>query len=139
MNPGVFRRGRGFLALLAATVAPPAAALDISGSAALTSDYVLRGISQTQGDPALQLGLRGSAANGFYAAVWASQVDFPGLDTDAEVDLSAGWSGALNPRWSLDLNLTRYLYTGSGAGPGLDYNELIATLTYAQRGCVLTQ
>lgn len=132
---GICLRAAGAIGTAAAA---PAAALDFSGSAALTSDYVLRGISQTQGDPALQVGVRATAANGFYASAWGSQIDYgPVLGTDAEVDLIAGWNRNLGTRWNLDLNLTRYRYPGTRGGVNLDYNEILATLTLDQRGWLL--
>ena len=51
-----------FLAALAAVPVAPAHA-GVSGSAALTSDYVFRGVSQTNGDPAVQAGVFGRKAS----------------------------------------------------------------------------
>jgi uncharacterized protein (TIGR02001 family) len=114
--------------------APVASAFDLSGSAALTSDYVLRGISQTQGDATPQLGAKLTLDSGVYVAAWGSRVDYgPALGTDAEVDLSAGWNHTFGERWNLDLNLTRYFYPGTREPAYLDYNEVIATLTLGQR------
>lgn len=118
----------------AASVAPDASAVDFSGSAAVTSDYVFRGISQTQGDAAAQLGARLAFDSGFYAAVWASSVDYgDAVGSKAEVDLVAGWNRNLAERWNLDLNLTRFTYAGTRRPLNLDYNEVIATLTLDQR------
>ncbi|HSX62515.1 MAG TPA: TorF family putative porin [Tahibacter sp.] len=119
---------------LCALAAGAATAADFSGTLTATSDYVLRGVSQTQGDPAAQLGARLAFESGFYAALWGSQVDFgPALGTDAEIDASLGFNRNLGERWNLDLNLTRYLYTGTRGDANLDYNEVIATLTLDQR------
>lgn len=76
--------------------AVPAQALDGSGSATATSDYVFRGISQTAGDPALQAGLRLATGNGFYGALWASNIDYgDAIGSHAKVDYTLGWSGPL--------------------------------------------
>src|SRR5688572_3112830 len=56
----------GLLWLLA--FALPAPAADLSGSAALTSDYVFRGISQSDRHVAPQGGLRLDAASGMYTS-----------------------------------------------------------------------
>ena len=58
--------------LLAAT----GAAADITGNVGLTTDYVFRGISQTDEKPAIQGGLDYAHSSGAYAGVWASNVDF---------------------------------------------------------------
>lgn len=112
----------------------PAHAVDFGGSAAVTSDYVFRGISQTRGDAAPQLGLKAALDSGFYGSVWTSTVDYgPDLGTDAEVDLVAGWNRTFAQRWNLDVNLTRFTYPGTREPANLDYNEVIATLTLDSR------
>ncbi len=83
------------------------AQVQVSGSAALTSDYVWRGSSQSDGDPAVQAGAKVSIPSGWYASVWGSNVSFkPDNGARSEFDLVAGWSGALAPDWTLDANLT---------------------------------
>ncbi|MCQ4163887.1 TorF family putative porin [Tahibacter harae] len=130
---------RGAAVLAAAVFAAPAAqALDFSGSAALTSDYVFRGISQTQGNAAPQLGARLVLDSGFYGALWGSSVDYgDAAGSDAEVDLVAGWNRTFAGRWNLDVNLTRFTYPGTRAPLNLDYNEVIATLALDQRWWLL--
>ena len=103
-----------------------------SGNMAVTSDYVWRGSSQTGGDPAVQAGAKLALPSGLYASVWGSNVSFtPDIGARSEFDLVAGWSGAVAQDWSLDANLTRYLYPGTGRA--LDWTELGATLSWKQR------
>ena len=112
----------------------PAHAIDFSGTAALTSDYVFRGISQTRGDAAPQLGVKAALDSGFYGQLWSSTVDYgAALGTDAEVDLVAGWNRTFAERWNVDVNLTRFTYPGTREPTNLDYNEVIATLTLDSR------
>ena len=108
-----------------------AGASEPSGNATATTDYVWRGTTQSQGDPALQAGLKLAGARGVYASAWASSVAFP-TDPKAstELDLVVGWSGALSPQWSLDVNLTHYRYPA--ATSDLDWTELVGTLTWKQ-------
>ena len=47
-----------------------------TGSVALTSDYVFRGVSQTDGKPALQGGIEFASEGGFYAGAWGSNVSW---------------------------------------------------------------
>ncbi|RZJ96113.1 MAG: hypothetical protein EON88_08495 [Brevundimonas sp.] len=67
--------------------AAPASAedVDVSFNIGVVSDYVFRGFSQTDEDPAIQGGIDITTESGFYAGVWASNVDFYD-STDAEVD-----------------------------------------------------
>jgi len=115
-----------------------APAADESGSnltwnLSVTSDYVFRGVTQTDFDPALQGGLDYSFGDtGFYVGVWGSNVDFVDPDgPDIELDTYVGWSYDMSDDWNLDLMLTRYNYFGARSAYGnIDYNEFIGKVTY---------
>ena len=77
-----------FLLMLSTT-----AFADLSGSATITNDYVWRGMTQGA-ENALQVGIDYNNDKGFYIGAWTSDVDFGG-EVDREVNLYAGWSGAL--------------------------------------------
>jgi uncharacterized protein (TIGR02001 family) len=102
-----------------------------SWNAALATDYVFRGVSQTDEEAALQLGADLNFDNGFYAGVWGSNVDFGDGGPDIEIDTYIGWNWDLSETWNLDLMLNRYNYIGEddGFGDG-DYNELIGTVAW---------
>jgi uncharacterized protein (TIGR02001 family) len=93
------------------------------------SDYVFRGASQSDEDPALQAGLTYSHDSGFYVGSWASTVDFGTSKPDAEVDVFVGYNTDLNDSVNFDVALNRYLYPSAGAQ---NYNELITTTTFAE-------
>lgn len=102
---------------------------DMSGVAAVTSDYVWRGSSQSRQNPAVQAGFKYAHASGLYAAAWGSSVKFvPDNGARSEFDLSAGWSGRLAPDWAFDAYFLRYQYPSSHAD--LNWNELNASLTW---------
>ena len=102
----------------------------LSWSVAATSDYVFRGVSQTDESPALQAGFTYSAPMGFYAGAWASNVDFGDGGPDAELDTYIGYNTDLGDEFvNLDVMLNRYNYLG-GNGSDLAYNELISKLTF---------
>jgi uncharacterized protein (TIGR02001 family) len=97
------------------------------GSVALTSDYVFRGVPQTDEKPALQGSIDVGHASGLYAGVWASNVDFDAPDgIDVEVDIYVGWTLEFENETWLDLQLVRYVYPGANQGFGINYNEFIA-------------
>ena len=100
-------------------------------NAAATSEYMFRGISQTDDGPALQAGAGYSFSNGFYVGGWASNVDF-GESTDAEIDTFVGWNGDLNDNLNLDVQLVRYNYVGEPDGVDYAYNELIGKVSFAE-------
>lgn len=128
-------RPRNFAAslVLAAMASPaPGHAGTYSGMVAVTSDYVFRGISQSRGDPAVQAGASYATHAGWYASAWGSTVRFaPALDANLEIDLVAGWAGAVSDRWSADLNVTHFRYPGTAIDS--DYTEIIASLAFDGR------
>lgn len=106
-----------------------AKAADVGGNAAITTDYVWRGSTQTSGDPAVQAGFKIAGENGLYASAWGSNVRFaPGSDANAEFDFTVGWGKALNDDWALDVNVLRYQYPSTAVD--LNWTELNATATY---------
>lgn len=98
---------------------------------AATSDYVFRGVSQTDEKPAGQVGVTYTAPFGLYAGLWASNVDFGDGGPDIELDGFVGYNTDLSDKWNLDLSAVRYSYhKGSDDFDG-DYNEYIAKVSYA--------
>jgi uncharacterized protein (TIGR02001 family) len=112
----------------------PAHADGLSGDVVLTSDYLFRGVSQSQGDPALQAGLRYTHASGAYVAGWTSNIDYgPGFeDVDREFDAMVGIERTLGTV-SLDLSYARYLYPGARPHDALDYSEWLLTAGVGER------
>ena len=107
---------------------------EFSGEVTLTSDYVWRGVTQTDENPALQAAFDIGHESGFYAGVWGSNVDFDNPDDgiDIEIDIYAGWSFDINDTVNLDLSVTRYLYPGSNDDYDIDYNEYTARVTFVE-------
>lgn len=104
---------------LAAGVAQAQDGPKLSYNLGVASDYVFRGVSQTQENPQVFAGVDLSAGE-FYAGTWASSVDF-GDKTDAEVDLYAGYKPTLGAA-TLDLGVIYYGYVG--APKGADYGNV---------------
>ena len=106
---------------------------NLTWNLAVTSDYVFRGISQTDLDPALQGGLDYSFGDtGLYVGAWASNVDFADSDGPyVELDYYIGWNHDLSDTLNLDLQVVRYSYMGEQDAYGnIDYNEVIGALAY---------
>jgi uncharacterized protein (TIGR02001 family) len=119
--------------LLAAAMLTTSSAVfaEISANVTLASDYVFRGISQTDNQLAIQGGFDYAWDNGFYVGTWASNVDpdffnGTGHDPQAEVDLYGGYSGEYND-FGYDVGYLRYEYPGYGKA---DTNEVYVSGTY---------
>lgn len=105
---------------------------EISGNVTLASDYVFRGISQTDNAPAIQGGFDYAHDSGFYLGTWASNVDSTfftnSTDPQIELDLYGGYSGETGGGIGYDLGYLRYEYPGGGSNA--DTNEIYASLSY---------
>ena len=116
-------------ALAAAALVAPAAAQAQDGpvqlSASLTgaTDYVWRGVSQSNQDPAVFAAVNVSAG-GFYAGAGTENVHFAGIDQ--EYDL---WGGNVVPlgKAKLDIGVVRYGYVDAPAK--IDTLEVKAALS----------
>ncbi|MFN3523100.1 MAG: TorF family putative porin [Phenylobacterium sp.] len=119
------------IALLAAaaTVAMGGAAFaqdegpSVSFNIGAASDYVFRGVSQTDENAQIYGGADLSSGI-FYAGVWASNVDF-GDSTDAEVDAYVGITPTAGPV-SLDFAAIYYGYVNAPSGSNYGYWEFKA-------------
>ncbi len=118
------------LALGLTGLAAPASAQDakVAFNVGVTSDYIFRGYSQTNEDPAIQGGVDLTAGS-FYAGAWASNVDF-GDDTDAEVDVYGGYRTEA-AGFALDFGVIGYLYAGEPQGADYNYAEFKAAASRA--------
>lgn len=104
------------------------AAPEVAFNIGVVSDYVFRGASQTNEDPAIQGGIDATIGS-FYVGTWASNVDF-GDDTDAEVDLYGGYrTEAVG--YALDLGVVGYFYVNEPGGADYNYVEFKAAASRA--------
>jgi uncharacterized protein (TIGR02001 family) len=115
----------------------PLAAKYFSGTATLTSDYVFRGISQNDEDPAVQASFDYKHPAGVFLGVWASNVDEKISAGNIEIDLYGGYRGQLIENLSYELSIIYYWYPGGSRDPELDYVELHGGLNYAFAGLPL--
>jgi len=108
------------LAGLSGVAAAEDMGLEFSGNVAMTTDYVWRGVSQTDEDPAIQGGFDVAHASGAYAGIWGSNIeDWNGANM--EIDYYLGWSGETGPV-SLDIGYLWYTYPDSA--PSVDFEEM---------------
>ncbi len=88
------------------------------------SDYVFRGISQTQHRPAVQVGFEYAHPAGFYVGIWAFNVSWVRKtnlkrDNSLEWDFYGRYRGAWMGDLTWDIGVLTYYYPGSvlpGAG-----------------------
>ena len=113
-----------------------------TGTVALTNDYIFRGISQTDHNPAIQGSINYTLDTGFYGTsvyggVWGSNLDF---NDDAatnnngahlELDWTFGFTGnILDTGIGYTLGAIYYNYPGARNGLSYDYWEFAPALSY---------
>ncbi|MGB5143623.1 MAG: TorF family putative porin [Shewanella indica] len=99
----------------------------VSGNIGVASNYLWRGVTQTNDSVAVQGGIDYSHDSGFYLGTWASNVDF-GDDTSYELDFYGGYSGSIGEDFGYDIG---YLYYGYPDAKGdIDFGELALTLSW---------
>lgn len=108
----------------------PAAAQGVSGEAEIVSDYRYRGVSLSNGKPALQASAEIDGGAGFYLGGFGSWVPHGGGSTAVELDASAGWRGAVAGALTLEGGVSWYHYPGAA---DCDYAEANAALGW-ERG-----
>ncbi len=97
-----------------------------SANVGVTSNYMFRGITQTDDKPAVQGGLDYSHDSGLYAGTWVSNIDFTpeanaAEGSGAEIDVYGGIKRELKGGLSYDMGVIDYTYPSkktaeSGAG-----------------------
>ncbi len=98
-----------------------------SGNVAIVSDYIVRGMSLSNEDPAIQGGFDWDSGHGFYAGTWASSVEF-GNDASAEIDFFAGYRRSIGAI-KYELGIAYYWYPKTTT-PGQSFWDVHADLGY---------
>jgi uncharacterized protein (TIGR02001 family) len=95
------------------------------GSVAVASDYIVRGVSRSNDQAALQLDLHYVNSSGFLAGVFASntQID-PDAPRDVELDAFVGFQWTVDGNWHAKIMASHYAYPWNQQGSGYDYDEL---------------
>jgi uncharacterized protein (TIGR02001 family) len=112
------------LAALGLLATAAAANADVTGTAAIVSDYDFRGFTQTGEEPAVQLSIDYGHESGWYVGTWGSNIDHfsdGGTNTaSTEVDLYTGFKGTAGD-FGWDAGITYYTYNGAS---DLNYAEI---------------
>ncbi len=104
------------LAALALTAGTTAFA-QVAYNVGVVSEYRYRGLSQTNGDPALQGGVDYAHSSGFYLGAWASTISWikdagSNAKGPVELDVYGGYKGTVGPI-GYDVGYLRYEYVNN--------------------------
>lgn len=122
-------------ALLAGSITAPTvfAVEGLSANVGATSNYLWRGVTQTDDAAAISGGIDYAHESGFYAGTWASNVDF-GDDASAELDFYLGFGGELGQGVGYDVGYIYYAYPDSAQTDSTneyDFGEVYGSLSYS--------
>lgn len=113
---------------------PPVQAVSFGGDAALTSDYIYRGLSETDHKGAVQLDVHASLATGTFAGIWVSSLDHRHRPfTNVDLQEYIGQRFDLSSAWNTSVTLTNHQYPGARQYFYSDYQELTASVAYLDR------
>ncbi len=126
--------GVAFFALSGAALAEDKFAW--SASLTGTSDYVFRGVSQTDNDPTIQ-GSIGATYGMFYAGAWASGLDWTNSLGIPDAQIEVDYYGGITPTWgpaNFDFGVIYYNYPGTNGNDILElkgnvHGEILPKLT----------
>jgi len=127
---------RHHLLLTTLIFAQGASAAEFGGYVALTTDYVKRGVTQSDGNPALQLGGDVSFANGLFLGAWGSTTDIDngaGRQRDREVNYYLGYAFDATKSWRISTHAVAYEYPGQSGGINYNYREISIVGSYDDR------
>lgn len=118
--------GTGLLTVAASS----ASAAGVSANVGLTTDYLFRGISQTNNAPAIQGGFDYDDPSGFYVGTWESNIAFAGT---LESDWYFGYKGNATKDLGYSVGYIYYYYPKQSTmspGPNVSFGEVNAGLSY---------
>ena len=102
----------------------------LTGNLSLSSDYVFRGISQTDESVQLQGDLSWSHPVGLYAGVWSTNTNVGGEGNSIEFDPYVGFAGPIGDTdFSYDVGYWHYFYPNSEGD--FDFGEFYAIPTFS--------
>ena len=123
--------------LLAALLLPCAATAQVSGSVAIATEYLYRGLQSSSGEPVAQFGLAYDSPDGWYAGAFATRALT--APTKAGRTLSmvyAGYARQFGQDWSLDSGVAIHMarndaYDYDEAYIGLGWKRIMGRMSYS--------
>ncbi len=110
---------------VAAVLTSGVASAELTANAALTSNYIWRGVTQTTDQAAGQGGIDWGHDSGVYVGTWVSNVNFDNSDDGYEMDVYAGFGGEAGS-FGYDLGVITYQYPVS---PQFNFTEVYVSGT----------
>jgi uncharacterized protein (TIGR02001 family) len=111
---------------------------EVTANVGISNNYLWRGLTQSNNEPAISGGIDYTNESGFYLGTWASNVEYASDDTYSyEHDVYLGWTGG-DDNFTWDVGWLYYNYDDINK---IDFHDLYATLAwggFSVTGFVLT-
>jgi uncharacterized protein (TIGR02001 family) len=127
---------RAVALLGAALLASAPRAAEVTGYGVLTTDYVFRGVTYSDGHAAAQAGVDLALDSGLYLGVWVSSIDIsggPNHRRDLQVNYYVGYGHELPRDWSVGANAVLYTFPGTEGAVDYDFVEYSLVANYDDR------
>lgn len=114
----------------------PVRAADFTGYGVLTTDYVFRGVTYSDGHGAVQAAVDLAFDSGLYAGIWGSSVDLsggPSRQRDLEINYYLGFSREWRGNWIVGANVVAYTFPDTRGDVDYDYFEYSLVGNYDDR------
>jgi uncharacterized protein (TIGR02001 family) len=109
------------------SLSPGLSHAEVSLNIGVASNYLFRGVTQTDDGAAVQGGIDYEADSGFYIGTWASNVDFDG--TGYEVDIYLGFATELDNGLGIDVGYLYYAYPDANPDD-IDFGEIYGNISF---------
>lgn len=130
---GMDREPATLLMLTAALLpAPVGHAGEFSVYGTLTTEYIYRGLSISDQNPAAQLGIDYEHDSNVFVGAWFSTIDLSTASgrRDLESNYYAGLHHEFSESWAATFTLLRYAYPGAGGQHSYDHNEALLEISF---------
>ena len=125
------RLGFAWTLLSSACVSSAQSADFWGGSIDVTSNYLVRGLSFSGNDPALQGDIHYHSPNGWLAGLFASTVKLGhGFPATVELDAYLGYALQISEDWAARGEVIHYAFPWDRMSRDYEYDELVAALAY---------
>ncbi len=114
----------GSALLLGLSVQPVQAESPLTANFGVTSNYIWRGVTQSNDNVAASAGIDYKHKSGAYAGLWSSSIDGGG---NYELDLYGGYGGTIS---NIDYDVGLIFYTYPGKVNNADFTELYANADF---------
>ncbi len=121
-----------FISVLA--YAPTICAAELSAYGTLTTEYIYRGLSISDRNPALQMGVDYDHDSNIFFGAWISTIDLRTANggRDVETNFYAGYHHEISTEWAATWTLLRYAYPHSGGQHSYDHNEALLEISWSE-------